>query len=101
MHKTAKSGDFAERDIPINLLIEKNSKQGSNEVYNCEVIGVNTNAYDKVTFLFKERQYTRYYSLAGFPKGEIRKLYHVRLEVAESIFNTYSVKSLELERNEK
>ncbi len=88
-------------NIPVNLIIEKYSKQDSYEVYNCEIKSINTIGYDKVTFVFKDKSYSRYYSLAGLKTAEIKKQYQMKLIVAESIYNTYYLKSLELVRKEE
>ncbi|HLP37071.1 hypothetical protein [Lacibacter sp.] len=82
--------------VPINLLIAQSATSSACEYYDCRIKSVNTIGYDKISFIFLDKRYSRYYSIAGYDLQQLKSSYVIKLEVKKSILDSYLIESFEL-----
>lgn len=82
--------------VPINLLIAQSATSSDSEYYDCRIKSVNTIGYDKISFIFLDKRYSRYYSIAGYDLQQLKSSYVIKLEVKKSILDSYFIESFEL-----
>lgn len=85
-------------NIPINYLIKYSAKKNSIETFDCDITNAVTTNIDKIHFKFLNEKYSRYYNINDYEREDLIKNYKLVLKVQPSIFNTYYINEMNLEK---
>ena len=85
-------------NIPLNYVIISKSKNSSIENYDCEIINIETTDIDKIQFKFLGKNYSRYYNVNDYEKKDLMQNYWLNIQVRKSIWDTYYIESMNLQR---
>ena len=83
--------------IPMNLIISFYSRNNEVEYHNCRIQNVITTGFDKIHFVFLNKQYSRYFSLDGHTRRELIDNYWLTIAVKKSIAGTYYLEKIGLQ----
>lgn len=86
--------------IPIDILVYLGPKQPNFEYYQCRITDITQRGYNKVTFEFLDRKYTRRLDIGQFERDDLIENYLVELEVKKSLFGAYYVSYFDLKSKE-
>ncbi|MCZ8319749.1 MAG: hypothetical protein O9303_13185 [Silanimonas sp.] len=84
--------------IPINFLVKYFSKNDRVEVFDCEITNAITTNIDKIHFKFLNEEYSQYYNINEYEREDLIKNHKLVLKVQPSIFNTYYIKEMNIEK---
>ena len=85
-------------NIPINFLVKNFSKSDRVEVFDCEITNAITTNIDKIHFRFLNEEYSRYYNINEYERIDLIQNHKLVLKVQPSIFNTYYIKEMNIEK---
>ena len=83
-------------DIPIGLAIKSYAKNSKPKIFKCDIKNVNTTGFDKITFVFLGKRYSRYFVIHNHTRKEIISDFYLEVAAKKSLWGSYYLESMEL-----